>query len=263
MARNILKPLLPNAGLEMAYRSKMQSLIDDMHRSVVYWVSAGYRANPPEMALDASPAAELRKIMQRLGRYWNKRFADLAPALAAYFAENASDRVSSTLLSMLKASGIAVSFKLTAEVNDVLQATIGEQVGLIKSIPQQYLGTVEGMVMRSVQTGRDLKQLTDDLTHAFGITKRRAAFIALDQNNKATATIKRARELELGITKGVWMHSHAGKDPRPEHQKWDHEEYDIEKGKWSEVDKCYVWPGTAIRCRCIGRPIIPGLTRRF
>jgi len=164
---------------------------------------------------------------------------------------------------MLKASGIAVSFKLTAEVNDVLQATIGEQVGLIKSIPQQYLGSVEGMVMRSVQTGRDLKQLVDDLTHAFGVTKRRAAFIALDQNNKATATIKRARELELGITKGVWMHSHAGKDPRPEHQKWDHEEYDIEKGKWSEEDNCYVWPGTAIRCRCIGRPIIPGLPRRF
>ena len=160
---------------------------------------------------------------------------------------------------MLKDAGFAVEWKLTPAANEVMQATIGEQIGLIRSIAQQHLTAVEGLVMRSVTTGRDLKQLTDDLQHQFGVTRRRAALIARDQNNKATATITRVRQQELGITHAVWVHSHGGKEPRPSHLKAGKEGvvYEIAEG-WLDPDVGErIWPGTLINCRCVCKPIMP------
>ena len=52
--QKLLAPVHPNAGLEVAYQKKIDALIDAMHKSVNWWVMAAYRANLPEMAMDAS-----------------------------------------------------------------------------------------------------------------------------------------------------------------------------------------------------------------
>ena len=41
--------------------------------------------------------------------------------------------------------------------------------------------------------------------------------IARDQTNKATNNLSRQRLLSYGITKGVWMHTSAGKTYRDTH----------------------------------------------
>ena len=88
---------------------------------------------------------------------------------------------------------------------------------------------------------------------------RRASLIARDQTHKAHAIMEEARRAEVGITEAIWVHSHAGEVPRPEHLAWGREKkrYDIKKGMWSEVDQEWVWPGTAINCRCSSMAIIP------
>ncbi|MCH5894342.1 phage head morphogenesis protein, partial [Salmonella enterica] len=86
------------------------------------------------------------------------------------------------------------------EMNTALQASITENVNLIRSIPQQHLTQVETLVMQSVSRGRDLKTLTDELEKRYGITRRRAALIARDQNNKATSVMQSARQRSVGIT---------------------------------------------------------------
>lgn len=73
--------------------------------------------------------------------------------------------------------------------------------------------------MQSVGRGRDLKTLTDELEKRYGITRRRAALIARDQNNKATSVMQSARQRSVGITEGIWRHSRAGKTWRPSHVK--------------------------------------------
>ena len=166
--------------------------------------------------LDAivTPAGGLQVVMKRVGDRWLRRFNDAAPKLAQYFSTEIKKRSDATLKAILKDSGIAVKFQMTPAMKDVMQATIGEQVGLIRSIAQQHLGKVEGLVMRSVQAGRDLGPLAEELQKQFGVTKRRAALIAYHQNNMATATMTRTRRLELGITGAIWQHSGAGKEPR-------------------------------------------------
>ena len=252
-----LAPVHPNAGIEADYRKRLGALVAEMNASVLYWVSAAYRATPPEMAQDASPAEDLRRAFDRLARRWTDKFADLAPKLARHFATAATKRADGALAGMLKEAGFTVSFKMTTPVNDVFRATLAENVALIKSIPAQYLTQVQGAVMRSVQVGRDLGSLTKEIQQQYGKTFKRAAFIARSQNNIATATITRARQTEIGVTKAIWLHSGAGKHPRPEHVKASGKTYDVAKGMF--LEGVWTWPGREPNCRCVCRSVIPGL----
>lgn len=253
-----LKAVRPNAGVQAQYHKRLDALVLAMHKSLMKWVLAAYRRETPEMAQDASPAREMLSTMRKLGRKWQKRFDEAAPELADYFAQSIQDRADGALGAILKKAGFTVQFKMTAAMNDVFQATVGEQVGLIKSIASQHLSEVEGLVMRSVQSGRDLGYLSKELEARYGVTKRRAALIARSQNNMATANITRARQLEIGITKAIWMHSDAGKHPRPSHVKANGEEYDIAKGMY--LDGAWLLPGQALNCRCVAKPIIEGFS---
>ena len=265
-----LPPVRANAGIEIAYRRKLVRLVDDMHRSINWWVRAAYRANEPAIAQDAPPdasgfgpedsAAALQRTMAELIKRWRKRFDDAADDLAKHFARDVSQRSDASLRAILKRAGFTVEFRLTATQRDILKATINQNVSLIKSIPSQYLTQVEGSVMRSVQTGRDLASLTKDLQDHYGVTKRRAAFIARDQNNKATAALNRRRQVELGIKEAVWMHSSAGKEPMPTHLKAGRErqKYEIAKGWFDPAVGKYILPGELPNCRCTSRAILSG-----
>lgn len=255
----VLRPVRPNVGLEADYRRKLQALVDEMNASLVYWLKASYRSNEPLVAQDdAMPATALRNAMRRLARQWQRRFDAAAPALAEYFAKAVTNRSDAALRSILKKGGISVEFKMTPAARDIMQATINQQVSLIRSIPSQYLTNVEGLVMRSVQTGRDLGQLTKDLQDQYGVTHRRAANIARSQNNIATASMVKARQLELGLVKAKWRHPGAGKHPRPEHVAFSGKEYDIAKGAFLEGK--WTWPGVEPGCHCISQSIIPGFS---
>ena len=73
----------------------------------------------------------------------------MAQELAAYFARSVQRRSDATLKNILKRGGVAVEWQMSPR----LEATINQNVSLIKSIPEQYLSQVEQAVMRSVQTG--------------------------------------------------------------------------------------------------------------
>jgi SPP1 gp7 family putative phage head morphogenesis protein len=246
-------PVRPSAAIRTAYQKRLESVVDEMHRSINYWLTAEYRKALP-LATDASPAMALRAAMRKMGNRWLRKFDQLAPALSAWFATDVQDRCDRTLKDIFRRHNFTVRFKPTRAMNEAYQAVIGENVSLITSLPQQYLKNVEGIVMRSVQTGRDLGALSKALEQNYGVTRRRAALIARTQNNMATATMTRTRQLESGITQARWLHSAGGKTPRPEHVAFSGKLYDIQEGAPIEGK----WPGVAINCRCVSIPVIPG-----
>lgn len=295
----ILPAIFPNSGTGQKYQRALEKLISDMHASVDYWVRAKYRANAPEiaqdaarrlsamgldplaadvmhareidghlinaplkglMALDASPAAELRRLMRKLARRWQRRFDTMAQKMAEEFAKDAQDRSQAALQGALREAGWALKFRPTRAQNDVFQAVVGENVGLIKSIPQQYLQGVEGEVMRSVAKGGDLQVLTDALEERYGVTRRRAELIARDQNNKANAVFTRVRQQELGITEAIWVHSHGGKEPRASHVTQSGKRYSVQEGWYDPEVGEYIRPGELINCRCVSRSVVRGLS---
>lgn len=248
-----------NKGVEAAYRRALDDLIAEMSNSFEYWLSAAYKANPPrmEVAMDALPSAELSKKVRALSKRWIKKFDDMSTAIATKFAQAGRKATDSSFQQSLKDAGWTVDFQITPVMRDAMNATIAENVALIKSIPRQYSLEVEGIVMRGFQRGRDLSTITEELQKRYGVTKNRAALIARDQSNKLTATVTQARRVELGLFKAIWVHSGGGKEPRHSHVKagQDKREFDVREG--CLIDGQKILPGELINCRCSSRTVLP------
>src|SRR4051794_19915397 len=80
-------PTHANRGVEAAYRRRLQRMVDEMQASIVYWLKAAYRANTPELAMDDSPAAQLNRAMNRLGRQWQRKFNRASRPASEKFAD--------------------------------------------------------------------------------------------------------------------------------------------------------------------------------
>jgi uncharacterized protein with gpF-like domain len=259
----VLRPIRPNAGVEAAYRKRLDALISEMAASVDYWLKATYRQNEDRIiAEDESPADALRRSMRELSSRWIKKFDTMSTKMAEYFTQSVEKRSSSAMKKILKDGGWTVSFGMTPAMRDIADATVHANVALIKSIPQKYLADVEGSVMRSVQAGRDLGTLTAELQKHYGVTRRRAALIARTQNNMATAAFNKARQVELGLTEAIWVHSGGGHEPRPTHLRAGKEKtrYTISEGWFDPEVGHNIQPGELINCKCVGRPVIKGFS---
>lgn len=247
-----------NRGIEARYRRQLQGLIAEMHGSLEYWLTAAYRKEPPRVAAlaqDATPAQRIRKTLDALAKRWIAKFDEWAPKIAAAYVKDSFKATDSAFRQALLDAGWAVEFKMTPAMRDAYEATLAENVGLIKSIPEQYLRQVEGVVMRNYSAGRDLQTMVDQLKAIYPAASHRAELIARDQSNKANATVNKARQLELGITEGIWMHSHAGKTPRPSHVAANGKRFKIAEG--CLIDGEHIMPGEKINCRCTWRAVLP------
>jgi SPP1 gp7 family putative phage head morphogenesis protein len=213
------------------------------------------------MAMDAKrlePSELLRRALERWGGLWVRKLDRLSLDLATSFASKAFRATESAMKQSFKKAGFTVAFKPTKGSKQAFAAVLQENVGLIKSIPQQYLKDVESQVWQAVMRGSDLRTLTDNIQQKYGVAHRRAAFIARDQNAKAKATIENTRRLELGIEEAVWMHSAAGKEPRPTHVAMDGKTYKLKEGMYDSAEGEYILPGQLINCRCVSKAVIEG-----
>jgi 8-oxo-dGTP pyrophosphatase MutT (NUDIX family) len=216
-----------------------------------------------DMALDAprkkpSTSLLMQRALDKWGKKWIIRLDKTSTRIALQFANKSKQATTTMMMKQLADAGFTVKFKPSERMVEAYDAVVAEQVGLIRSIPQKYLGDVQNVIWNGVMAGSDMAAISDNLSEKYGIAHRRAALIARDQNHKAKAAFEKAQRLELGITEAIWQHSHAGKDPRPSHVAMDDERYDIRKGMWDPAVQKRIWPGTEINCRCIDKPVIPG-----
>lgn len=253
-----IAPVRANAGIEAQYYQAMHAMLRRMHKEVLNDLAKAYKAAEPQIAQDASPLARLVKVMDHLTAKWRKQFDDAAEEMAKRFVKSAQTYTQSSFQAELKRNGFTVQFKPTRYVQSMVQSAINENVNLIKGMTNDHLKDIRTAVNLSVQNGRDLSSLSEALQKQYGISRRRAAFIARDQNNKATSVINRARQAELGLKKGIWVHSSGGKHPRPDHVKAgkDRLRFDLTKGAY--IGGRWIHPGEEPNCRCTWLVIIPG-----
>lgn len=254
-------PVHANQGVAASYRRQVQALVTEMAASYQYWLTASMRKNPPRMtavveqAEDATPSDFVQKMLRNLGRRWALRFDEAAPVIAASYVTRMFKSTDSAMRKSMMDAGWSVKFTMTPVTRDAFTASVAENVSLIRSIPEQYHTQVEGVVMRGYTAGRDLATMTTELKALYPKASKRVTLIARDQSNKANAVVNRARQLELGITEAVWMHSSAGKEPRPDHVAANGRRYKIADG--CKISGEFIQPGEMINCRCTSRPIFP------
>lgn len=260
----LLRPIHPDVGIRARYRASIESLIEQMHRAALREITRAYAAHPPATVLaeDATPVQLMRQLMRKLQKDWLARFNAAAPQLADWFATSTHQRSQAKLKKILRDGGFAVPFRPGENVRTVMAASVGENVALIRSIPQQYFAQIEVKVMSSAMKGGDLATLTADLQKTYGVTYNRAKLIARDQNSKLTSAINNAQALDAGAKEAIWYHSHGGHEPRPTHLKFDGHRFDLRKGAYLETTggkMGWTFPGYEINCRCFMKLIIPGV----
>lgn len=252
-----------NAGISAWYRDKLQDLARRMAADILRQIRCAYPDAKDrfdtDLALDDDPVVTLRKLLRQWSRKWQRRYDDVAAEIAESFAGRNARYTDAQVRQRLKDAGFIVKFRPSERQLSAYRAVVAENVGLIKSIPQEFHGEVQGAVWRSVTRGGDMSALSKEIRKKYGVTYRRAAFIARDQNAKAKATLEQQRRAEIGITEAIWQHSSAGKVPRPTHVRMEGKRFKIADGLYDSARGVQrkVQPGELPNCRCTSRAIIP------
>ena len=146
-----------------------------------------------------------------------------------------------------------------ARVTSEVKRHIRKNLEQIEEVPSKCFDRIYDAAILSVTKGRNLDVLSNALlVNIDGMTKGRAAQIALSLNNKASAIITREGQKSLGITEATWILTNAGmRIPRPSHIAADGKRYKVAEGMY--LDGKWTWPGYEDDCLCFSRPIIPGL----
>ena len=149
-----------------------------------------------------------------------------------------------------------VKFSPTRAQVEAYRAVLADRVALIVEIPAKHSKALQDTVWRSVIAGGDLSALSIELRQKYGIATKRAAAIAIHQWSMARVVMENVRRLEIGITDAIWVHSGAGKSPRPSHVAFNGKRFKIATGAY--LDGKWVWPGSEPDCLCTSRSVIPG-----
>lgn len=134
-----------------------------------------------------------------------------------------------------------------------LDKWVDYNVELIKTIPEDTLDKMKDIVYDGFTNGKTTTSMAKDIQRAYGISKRKAKFIARDQTAKLNGQIQRAQQQDAGITEYIW--STTG----DERVRDSHKELNGHKFSWNEApvnsDGRQCHPGEDYGCRCIGRPV--------
>jgi uncharacterized protein with gpF-like domain len=145
----------------------------------------------------------------------------------------------------------------TPRMRAIVQAATQASTGLIKRIPEKYLGEVQIQVMSAITTGSGLNELVPYLTKRYKGDARHAQLVALDQIRKASANVNGARLLALGVKSFIWIHVGGERYPRELHQRYSGKEFDYANPPViDEKTEETGLPGSAINCRCLARPML-------
>lgn len=248
----VLADIKPNAGIHERYRAELNRLLRSVRNDVLEVVNNHKKTvEQNSLAMDNDM---LPKLIDDLLVRWLQKLIDLPERIATSFVTETAANYDRRLAATLRNNKFTVNLQLTDYTRKAMRAAVGENVGLIKSIPTEYLAQVSKYTWSAIEGGFDLKTLTDNLDHAYHIGRNRCKLIARDQSNKAHAVMEQARRKELGIKKAIWRHSSAAKEPRQSHVAANGKMFDVDKGMY--LDGEWLLPGQAINCGCTSRAVI-------
>lgn len=258
-----LKSLNYNAGDAEQYYNRLRTLIRRMSDQAERELKQLFKREFAQeyFAHDDSIASQARILTNAMWEKFDDLFGFKAKGIAEKVAKSSSKSSASALHISLREIAEGVTLKtdfITDELEEILNATISQNVALIKSIPSEYMTQIQGAVMRSITTGNGNADLVPFLRKYEGVTLRRARLIAHDQTRKAFTNLNRVRLERLGMKKFKWLHSQAGQEPRPLHK-------NVLNGKTFRFDDPPIidektgergLPGQLINCKCQIVPII-------
>lgn len=132
---------------------------------------------------------------------------------------------------------------------------------LITRMSKQSRLDIQRAIAQSLDSGAPLSALRNTIASISLKDAERAARVALDQSCKLNNFIQIENCKALGITEGIWIHVPGQYTSRMTHMAMDNTRFDLTVGMYDPDPEVMrnVQPGELPYCRCIYRPVLPGV----
>ncbi|MDB5849805.1 MAG: phage head morphosis protein family domain protein [Rhodoferax sp.] len=193
-------------------------------------------------ALTEAVNSLVRKIAQHSSNLW-----DLAKKFGA---DTVAFNDKQFHLGVRAAFGVDV-FKSEPWLNAEIRTWEAENLRLIKSIPEQHVAKLQGVINEALRAGKPTSEIVKAIRAVSDVTQARAELIAQDQISKLNADLTKARQTGLGVTHARWS-GVLDRRERPTHRA-------LEGVVFSWKNPPLGGPGREYRCRCWATAIWPEL----
>ncbi len=192
---------------------------------------------------------------------------NIAAAPAALRLARAVDAVTADLgrqfydtVTRVAPDGIGVVPEVSPALRATIEADYARNLELsVKGFTQEMVVELRGLVEQNalVDGGRTDK-LAAIIESRFGVSRRKAEFLADQETGLLVSKYRAARYDEIGVTRYTWSTSHDAR-VRPAHRRLDRRQFTF-KGKANVAEPGqparYCNPGEDWRCRCVPIPLI-------
>lgn len=263
-----------NPGIRASYRRELDALVREMGKQVVAAILDAYDHIEwrvvPEVAEDAkwrSPAQIMLDVEQKLLKDWRRKFKNTGTLAAQRALKAIYRRLKLQRTRELKKMGITVTIDPSRFTNARYQALFLENVGLIKTIPDEFFSGLASTVNNAIVQGLDRAALAEQLYEKYDPPTEKGwndsrwykhcRFIARDQTSKAVQALAESTDLDLGFTDGIWVHVPGRLSSRISHIRMHGKQFKLEEGLYDSEVGHNVKPGSLYNCMCSYRPVIP------
>lgn len=178
---------------------------------------------------------------------------NLAPALAAITKDLAKQSANVFLATDV----VGVQAEVSAAQRALLDQRLTANLELsIKNFAEEMIPDLRAQVEKNLFDGARTGRLADIIEARYGVSQRKAAFLADQETGLLTAKYAQIQAEEIGSTEYVWSTS-ADERVRPDHAALDGKRFSyasppITNRATGDRNN----PGEDFRCRCVAKPII-------
>lgn len=152
---------------------------------------------------------------------------------------------------------VEVSAELTPEVAQALRVGFTENLNLsIRNFMDVEIPRLREAVQKNAFAGYRADTLADIIETQFGVTKRKAAFLAEQETSLLTSKFREQRYKAVGIRDYIWSTSHDER-VRADHKHLDGQRFSFDSPPiTNRATGARNNPGEDFRCRCVPIPVI-------
>lgn len=248
-----LKAIRPSHAVELQYLHGLASIVEEC-KAAGETIANGLRPHWPSVHDETAPGAG--PLIERAAQHLTNMVSSRADLLARIVARRALTGVDDALVKAIhRALGVDISGYLGAdtEIGAAMKTAVANNVALIKSIPEEYLGKVSAKVQSYFAAGKRWESLAEEIERLGDVTYTRARIIARDQASKLNAAFNEVRQTSVGIEEYDWS------GVRDQRERKSHLAMEGTRQRWDSpplVDGEHVHPGEAVLCRCGAIPRI-------
>lgn len=237
-------------NVEKSYANTIAKYIDEMESAALLVVKKEIAPLLNESLNDSIRMdvsfENMKKILLKLNVFFRGIFSEkTAFAESNKFINSINTVNKANVTRQVVVRGIELT-KSEPWIKSFMMAKTQENASYMSTIPDEFYNKIAQSVYRTVSSGGNLTEITEDIVK-FGQTSReRAAFIARDQTGSILGQMTAERHQKAGILAFRWSDSGDNR-VRPTHKK--------RNGKiYFYADKPLL-PGEDYGCRCVAEPV--------